>query len=120
MRNPVGWVFWPMELRPYGSEAAGAAWEVLVVLVGHRTPGEQRLRVGQADGDVARTAADHVGHAAGAGHEPLEHRAAIAPGVGDDQVADVADPAVFGVGHGTLEDLLDHPRPAVRQVLEGV
>ena len=117
-RKPVGRTFWPMAAassqgrvvrsgRPVASLAAGVS-------------ASTGVQVGQADADVRRSAADHVGHAPGPGHQPLEHRAAVAAGVEDDQVADVADPAVLGVGHGALEHLLDHPGAAVRHVLEDV
>src|SRR5690349_14912396 len=71
MRNPVGFTFWPMGQRPLG----------LVPVLAIGCPGLEGLQVGQADLDVRAAAADHVGHAAGPRHQPLEHRAAVAPGV---------------------------------------
>src|SRR4051794_28745110 len=74
-RNPVGCTFWPMAQRPFGvtpkigrarvARPTGAvrlsSWFTVAPL--------ERLQVGQPDLDVRAAAADHVRHAAGAGHQ---------------------------------------------------
>src|SRR4051812_30898202 len=83
-RNPVGCTFWPMTQRPFGVKLkADRPLSVSIFAA------PERLQVGQADLDVRAAATDHVRHAPGAGHQALEHRAAVAPGIDDHQVADV-------------------------------
>src|SRR6476619_6304389 len=90
-RKPVGFTFWPIVRRPSARVDRGL---LILVFVGVAW----RRPVGQADLDVRAASADHVGHAPGARHQPLERRAAMAPGVDDEQVAHVADALVLGVG----------------------
>src|SRR5262245_13123645 len=108
-RNPVGCTFWPMAQRPFGvtlETGRRRAWVARPTgndrLSVFTVATLERLQVGQADLDVRAATADHVRHAPGAGHQPLEHRAAVPPRVDDHQVADVAGAAVLGVGHGAL------------------
>ena len=132
-RNPVGRTFCPMSqsssrrvlVSDDCSRPTGPAWplgqssEIFLLqrALAAALPGRQ---VGKPDVDVCRAAADQVGHAAGPGHQPLEHRAAVASGVDHDQLADSANALVFGVGHGDFQHLLDHASTAVRHVFEDV
>ena len=53
--------------------------------------------------------------AAGPRLDPLEHRAAVDPGLGDDQVVEVPAALVFGVAEGALDDGFEQPGAAVRE-----
>jgi hypothetical protein len=65
------------------------------------------------------TSAGHdVSHAAGPWAHAFEHRAAVDTGVGDHESADVWGPLIFRVAQGALDQLLQHPRAALRLVAE--
>jgi hypothetical protein len=57
-----------------------------------------------------------VGHATGAWPHALEHRAAIDASVGDTEPANVRGPLIIGIADRALNQLLKHPRAAVRLV----
>jgi hypothetical protein len=59
---------------------------------------------------------DDVRHAAGPGPHSFEHWSAIDSRFLHHQAADVRGPQIFGVAEGTFDQLLDHPRAALRLI----
>jgi hypothetical protein len=110
-------VFILIVLKKVGRHRAARGSFTLGSLGGDHVGGP-RVQVGQADRDMRRPPTDQVSHTSGSGHESFDHRAAVTSSIADKQVAHIADPSVLGIGHGTFENLLEHPSASVRHVLE--
>jgi hypothetical protein len=61
---------------------------------------------------------DDVCHAAGTRPHALEHWSAVDSGVRHHEAADVWRSLVFGVAKRAFDQLLEHPRAAMRLVLQ--